>query len=91
MGQIKRRTDNIPAKLTAHAVRRLTMCAVCGGLGDKALMIHGDTHTSCFVERFGFERTYALPAAECAKLRLCDISKLTSPQCRKIFDKGAAA
>jgi len=84
---MKRRTDNMPAKLTAHAVRRLTSCSLCRGLGDRTLMVNGDTHTSCFAEKFGFKGLTELSGAEIGKLRLDDISKLSVKQQRAVLAK----
>ena len=79
-----KRTDNMPTKLTAHAVRRLTICTLCGGMGDRSLMITGNTHTSCFAEKFGFKGITQL-GSEAGKFRLDDISRFTTQQQRAII------
>jgi hypothetical protein len=82
--------DNLPEKMTAHAVRRLRPCSHCQGIGDDGLMIHGERghdadlrfHTGCYVERYGFEAVVELPSAERDKFRMRD---LTVPQMRKLL------
>jgi hypothetical protein len=73
----KREADNMPDKLTAHAIRRLTVCAICGGMGDRTLMISGSIHTSCAVETMTAKELLALPVKERGKIRLCDLERLS--------------
>lgn len=69
------RTDNVPAKITAHAVRRMAVCHICGGLGDRTLMIERTQHTSCAVETMAASLLAKLPKGERRKFRLCDLSE----------------
>jgi hypothetical protein len=87
---MKRRTDNMPEKITAHVVRRLVGCRLCGGLGDRSMMIESDTHTSCFSEKFGFKGLMGLSRESANKMRLCDIEKLNVNQQRAFFRKATA-
>lgn len=80
-----RRFDNMPAHMTAHAIRRLRPCTHCKGLGDGNLMIrvgkYERIHTHCFVVGEGYPAALKLPAEEMGKFRLCD---LTASQMRKL-------
>lgn len=86
--------DNLPERITAHAVRRFRPCAHCEGIGSDELMIHGSRdhdaglrfHTACYVKRYGFTAVLDLPRAEQEKFRLCD---LTTKQMRKLIDTMA--
>jgi len=75
--------DNVPEKLTAHAVRRLRPCGVCGGIGDRDMMIYGATHTSCYLKAYSFGDLLALPASERGKFRLKD---LTMQQMKRLLE-----
>lgn len=86
-----KRIDNMPEKLTAHAIRRLRPCHHCEGIGDGNLMIHGSSghdggwlfHTACYIKSFGFDAALRhLPASELGKFRLCD---LTPAQMQKLI------
>lgn len=62
---------------TAHDVRHLCVCSVCGNVGDDREMIprhDARYHTKCFVENFGEALVERLPRAERDKFRLCDVS-----------------
>ena len=68
-----RRVDNMPAKASAHSVRRVVICHVCGGLGDNTLMIERTVHTSCTIETLAADALAKLPKGERRKFRLIDL------------------
>jgi len=65
---------------TAHDVRRLVRCGLCGGLGDRSAMLTnlgcvglaGHLHGRCVVRHLTSEAVLHLPAGERSKLRLND-------------------
>lgn len=67
-------TDNLPTKITAHAVRGLQICERCGGLGHRDHMVYGTHHTLCWKLAKGFKAVLALPSRERDKYRLCDLT-----------------
>lgn len=67
------RVDNMPAKITAHAVRRMAVCHICGGFGDRTLMIERTHHTSCTVQTLAASALAKLPKGERRKFRLIDL------------------
>lgn len=78
--------DNMPEKLTAHAIRRLCQCGRCRGMGDGEQMIENETlkyHTTCYVKKFGLRAVLALPRADLGKLRIRD---LTRRQMQRLMD-----
>ena len=72
--------DNLPEKLTAHAIRRLRPCVLCNGFGDRDEMIVPSLgseerfHTQCYIEACGFDAALRLPTSERGKFRLCDVT-----------------
>lgn len=67
-------TDNLPTKITAHAVRGLRLCKHCGGLGHKDHMVHGTHHTLCWKLAKGFKAVLSLPLKEREKYRVRDLT-----------------
>ena len=82
--KLKRIDDYLPEILTAHAVRRLTVCDLCGGLGDKNRMIEGWAHPICFKRVHGFASVLSLPAKQSGKFRLKD---LTPSELRRLLER----
>lgn len=70
--------DNLPVKMTAHAVRRLVACDKCAGMGDRSLMILGATHTSCAAVTMTSNELRRLSNKERGKFRLCDLDGLSA-------------
>jgi hypothetical protein len=60
----------------AHDVRRLCICVVCNGLGDRRIMIaHSSAwyHGRCFATALGKRALLALPRKETNRLTLGDL------------------
>lgn len=74
--------DNVPENITAHVIRKLNQCRICGGVGHVDLMVHGQYHTRCFIKDKGFKVVLALPGPQKNKFRLKD---LTSLQARRLL------
>lgn len=96
----KPRTDNIPEKLTAHAVRRLRTCFHCKGLGDGKQMIHGSSghdagnifHTVCYLGRYGFDAALNhLNVSELGKFRMCDLTQRQMLKAHRRIQKLSSA
>lgn len=64
------------SNLTAHDVRKLTVCFYCGQLASKDNMVaHNSAHIhgSCFITVFGLQKFKKLPKEQTNKLTLDDI------------------
>ena len=76
--------------MTAHDVRHLTTCCLCGQLGDDRDMafINGEKHPAhggCILKAGGIALLVSLPKSETGKLRLDDIG----PDAMKaLFDRS---
>lgn len=93
---MKARTDNMPERVSSHAVRGLWTCRYCNGLGARSLMLefaninpeHTDDkyhiHTSCYAERHP-ETLHQLSPSNLLQLRLCDLQRLTNKQREKLL------
>lgn len=89
----KPRTDNMPAKVTAHTVRSLAECSICGGFGDRRLMLEFNGgpaapneyhHTSCYALA-NAATLHTLSPSNLARLRLCDLAHLTDKQLDQVL------
>jgi hypothetical protein len=77
--------DNMPVRMSAHAVRALRPCRVCKGVGDGHQMIQlpGWTraelvhyHTGCYIRSVGFKSALNLSPEEMGKFRMCDLTTM---------------
>lgn len=62
---------------TCHDIRKLVVCGLCSGVGNKIHMLrhidHGHVHGRCFISEYGLSAFLKLPNSAVANLRLDDI------------------